>query len=235
MPRWKNWQGKGNGVSMDYAVIKKMIEEEIIDFDKLLLQNYKRIGLSEIEAFLLIELHRQRKAGETVISPSKLVKKLTIPEEKLFTVLDGLITKKYLTISLIKQENERETEDFSLDNTIVKLIDVYKSDIKHEIINGDKEYMTSEAEVVDIIENQFQKQLKPLEIELIQKWLNEDDYPLEMIKKAILEAVKANKSTLSYVDGVLLKYSKNIEKSKKTYKTDNSEALKAFYDTWEKK
>ena len=40
---------------MDYAVIKKLIEEDIIDFDKMLLKNYKKIGLSEIEAFLLKE------------------------------------------------------------------------------------------------------------------------------------------------------------------------------------
>lgn len=220
---------------MDYAVIKKLIEEEILDFDKLLLKNYKKIGLSEIEAFLLIELHHQRKAGDTVISPSKLVKKLTISEDRLFTLLDALITRKYLVIRIVKQANEKESEDFSLDNTVAKLIDVYQASIKHEIVQPDKTYETIEEEIVDIIENQFQKQLKPLEIELIQKWVNEDHYSVDLIKRSILDALKANKSTLSYVDGVLLKRSKNIEKAKKTYKNDKSEALKAFYDSWEQK
>jgi len=220
---------------MDYAVIKKMIEEEIIDFDKLLLQNYKKIGLTEIEAFLLIELQRQKKKGVKVISPSKLVKKLTVTEEKIISTLDGLIAKKYLTIRLVKQENEKETEDFSFDNTIYKLIDIYKTSIKKEITDNNQEYETIEEEIVEIIENQFQKQLKPLEVEIIQKWINEYDYPLDLIKTAILDAVKANKSTLSYVDGVLLKRSKNIEKSKKQYNPEKSEALKAFYDSWEQK
>ena len=83
---------------MDYAIIKQMVKDEIIDFNKLLLQNYKKIGLTEIEAFVLIELHNQRKTGKTVISPSKLVKKLTISEEKLFSILDGLVIKQYLSI-----------------------------------------------------------------------------------------------------------------------------------------
>lgn len=218
---------------MEYAIIKKMIEDEIVDFDKLLLQNYKKIGLTEIEAFLLIELHKQRKTGETVISPSKLVKKLTISEDKVFSTLDNLITKQYLTIRLVRQENDKETEDFSLDNTIHKLIDVYRTNIKNNIVNSDKTYATVEEEIVDIIEQQFQKQLKPLEIELIQKWVNEDNYSLDLIKKSILDAVKANKSTLSYVDGVLLKRSKNMSKSKKQYKPEKSEALKAFFDSWE--
>jgi len=220
---------------MDYAVIKQMIDDEIIDFDKLLLKNYKKIGLTEIESFLLIELHKQKKTGETVISPTKLVKKLTISEDKVFSTLDNLITKKYLTIRLVKQENEKETEDFSLDNTIQKLIDVYKAEIRDNIIRNDKTYNTVEEEIVDIIEQQFQKQLKPLDIELIQRWVNEDNYSVDLIKRAILDAVKANKSTLGYVDGVLLKRSKNTNKSQKTYKPEKSEALKAFFDSWEQK
>ncbi len=220
---------------MDYAIIKQMIEDEIIDFNKLLLQNYKKIGLTEIEAFVLIELHNQRKTGKTVISPSKLVKKLTISEEKLFSILDGLIIKKYLSIHLVKDKDKKETEDFSLDNTIYKLIEVYKTSIKNSIIHSDNLYETIEEEIVDILEKQFQRQLKPLEIELIQKWINEDNYSVETIKRAILDAIKANKSSLSYVDGVLLKRSKNKNKQKKVYKPEKSEALKAFFDSWEQK
>ena len=220
---------------MDYAIIKQMIQDEIIDFNKLLLQNYKKIGLTEIEAFVLIELHKQRKTGETVISPSKLVKKLTITEEKLFGVLDALIQKQYLAIRLVKEKGNKETEDFSLDNTIHKLVDVYRTSIKNTIIHSERTYDTVEEEIVDIIENQFQKQLKPLEIELIQKWVSEDQYSIDLIKTSILDAVKANKSSLSYVDGVLLKRSKNIAKSKKQYNPEKSEALKAFFDSWEQK
>lgn len=221
---------------MDYAVIKKLIEEDVIDFDKMLLKNYKKIGLSEIEAFLLIELHGQRKTGITFISPTKLVKKLTISEEKLLQTLDGLIKKQYLVIRLVKHGKNKETEDFSLDNTVAKLIEVYKSQIKKEVIKSDKIFESIEEEIVELLENQFQKQLKPLEIELIQKWMNEDNYTVDEIKRATLDAIKANKSSISYVDGVLLRRSKNKAKPKKTqYNTEKSEALKTFFDSWEKK
>ncbi len=220
---------------MDYAVIKKLIEEDIIDFDKMLLKNYKKIGLSEIEAFLLIELNNQKKTGQTFISPSKLVKKLTVSEEKLLQTLDDLIKKKYLIIRLIKQDKGKETEDFSLDNTVSRLIDVYKTQIKLEITKSEKTFDSKEEEIVDLLENQFQKQLKPLEIELIQKWINEDNYTIDDIKRAILDAIKANKSTISYVDGVLLKKSRTKKKQNtQKYNTEKSEALKAFFDSWEK-
>ncbi len=220
---------------MDYAIIKRMISDEIVDFDKLLLNNYKKIGLTEIEAFVLIELHKQKKSGNTVISPSKMVKRLTIKEDKLFNTLDGLITKGYLTIQIVKTNDDKETEDFSLDNTIHKLVDVYLTTIKHEVTNNQKTYGSIEEEIVDILEKQFQKQLKPLEIEWIQKWVNEDHYSVDQIKTAILDALKANKSSLSYVDAVLLKRSKNLTKEKKQYKPEKSEALKAFFESWEQK
>lgn len=221
---------------MDYAVIKKLIEEDIIDFDKMLLMNYKSIGLSEVEAFLLIELHRQKKEGNTFISPSKLIKKLTIKEDRLLTLLDGLIKRKYLAIRLVKGVDGKETEDFSLDNTISKLIDVYKIKIKQEIIETNKTYDSIEEEIVDLLETQFQKQLKPLEIELIQKWVNEDNYSVDDIKQATLDSIKSNKTTLSYVDSVLLKRALNKKKSTtKKFEAKKSEALEAFFDSWEKK
>ncbi len=220
---------------MDHAIIKRLIDEDIIDFDKLILKNYKQIGLSEIEAFLLIELNNQKKAGETFISPTKLVKKLTIPEDKLITILDGLMQRQYVVIRLVKVDG-KEKEDFSFENTIVKLINVYKAKIKLEITDSTKTYNTIEEEIVDLLENQFQKQLKPLEIELIQKWVNEDNYSLAEVKRAILDAVKSNKSSISYVDGVLLKRSKNTKTAaKKKLSPGKSEALKAFYDSWEQK
>lgn len=219
---------------MDQAIIKRLIDEGIIDFDKLLLRNYKQIGLSEVEAFLLIELNNQKKTGDTLISPSKLTKKLTLPEERVTNLLDTLIQRNYISIRLVKTE-DKEKEDFSFETTLNKLVDVYKSKIKFDITHSTKTYDTIEEEIVDLLENQFQKQLKPADIELIMKWVNEDKYSLAEIKNAVVDAVKSNKSTLGYIDAVLLKRSKNRNKPKKKYKPEKSEALKAFYDSWEQK
>ena len=87
-----------------------------------------------------------------------------------------------------------------------------------------------------MIETQFQKQLKPADVELIRKWIHEDGYSKENIKNAIVYAVRANKSTLSYIDGVLLNMTKTKSQKKTTkYKPEKSEALKKFFDSWEQK
>ena len=102
-------------------------------------------------------------------------------------------------------------------------------------MNSHTECATVEEEIVDIIETQFQKQLNPNDIELIQKWVNEDQYSIELIKTAILDAIKANKSTLSYMDGVLLRRNRPTTSPKKKYNPDKSEALKTFLELWEPK
>jgi DNA replication protein len=221
---------------MDYALINKLIEEEIIDFNRLLLKNYKTIGLSEIEAFVLIELNNLKKRGITFIAPSKIIKKLTIKEDEVMKILDELMQKKYVSFRMIKETSGKETEDFSLENTYKKIIDIYIRKIKDEVLHTDKTYDSLEEEIADLIETQFQKQLKPSDIELIQKWIHEYNYSKENIKEAVLFAIRANKSSLGYIDGVLL----NMTKPKKTSKTtknnsEKSEALKKFFDSWEQK
>ncbi|MBU1144846.1 MAG: DnaD domain protein [Firmicutes bacterium] len=221
---------------MDYNLAKKLIEDDILDFQKMMFKNYKFIGLSEIEAFIIIELHNQMRQGNTFLNPSKIIKNITISKDELLTILDSLIKKGYLSIQLKKTKSGKDTEIFFLDGTIQKILLYYQKVIKDEIINQPKKYETNEEELVDMIESQFQKLLTPLEIEIIQKWLSEDHFEMLEIKKALLDAIKANKYSISYVDSILIKRRAKLKKSSDVvYNPEKSEALKAFFDSWEKK
>ncbi|MGI6392180.1 MAG: DnaD domain protein [Candidatus Izemoplasmatales bacterium] len=221
---------------MDYLLVKRLLMEDVLDFDKLILKNFKAIGMSELEAIVIIELNNQTKRGNTFLSPAKLGKNLSMPQEKLLAILDQLLKKKLLTIQIKKGKNGKETEVFLLDNIIEKIFVNYQNQLKDELINKPKQYESNADEVVDLIETYFQKQLKPLEVELIQKWLDEDKFAVLDIKKALLDAVKANKFNLSYVDSVLRK--RRLKEKKTTevrYDVDKSELLKGLFDSWDKK
>jgi len=197
---------------MDYLLVKKLIDDGIIDFDKMIIKNYKAIGLSEVEAFIILELHQQMKQGNTFLNPTKIIKNITITKDDLLIILDGLIKRQYLSIRLKKTKSGKETEIFLLDDTIQKILVNYQLTIKNEMINQPKKFATNAEEIVDLIESQFQKQLTPLEIEIIQKWLDEDKFDFLDIKKALLDAIKANKTSLSYVDGILIKRRQKAKK-----------------------
>ncbi len=221
---------------MDYLLVKKLIDDGIIDFDKMIIKNYKAIGLSEVEAFIILELHQQMKQGNTFLNPTKIIKNITITKDDLLIILDGLIKRQYLSIRLKKTKSGKETEIFLLDDTIQKILVNYQLTIKNEMINQPKKFATNAEEIVDLIESQFQKQLTPLEIEIIQKWLDEDKFDFLDIKKALLDAIKANKTSLSYVDGILIKRRQKAKNaSEVNYDPQKSEALKVFFDSWDKK
>ncbi len=221
---------------MEYQLVRKLVDDEIIDFNELILKNYRDIGLTEIEAFVIIELHQQMRQGNTFLNPTRIQKNLTIDKENLLEILSGLIKRQYLSIRLKKTKSGKETEIFSLDDTIQKIINNYLNKIRDDLINSPKQYATNAEEVVDLIETQFQKQLTPLEVEIIQKWLDEDKFDIMDIKKALLDAIKANKNSLSYVDGILLRRKAKAKKEteKVTYDPEKSAALRTLFDSWEK-
>lgn len=218
---------------MDLRLVRKWIDEGIIDFKELILQNYKNIGLTETDAFILIELRKQSKAGMSYLNPNKLVKNVAISLDELLVVLEGLIQKNFLTLAIVKNTQGKEAETFSLDPTVEKILRYNNQVLDDVILREPPKYATSEEELVDLIETQFQKQLTPLEIEIIRKWVGEDRYPLFDIKKALLDAVKANKTSLGYVDGILLKRGLAAKKEREVpYSAPEPEALKKFFDSW---
>ncbi|MGD9909088.1 MAG: DnaD domain protein [Candidatus Izemoplasmatales bacterium] len=221
---------------MNIALVKKLMDDQILDFPKLLMTYYKDIVLSEMEAFVILELYKELKLGNTFLNPSTLEKKMTIAKDELLVILDGLLKKGYLTISFVKQKNGKEKEVFLIDEVIKKLLASVESKVKEEFFDMSGSYQTEAEEVAVIIETQFHKQLKPLDIEMIQKWLEQDNYQLMDIKQALLDALKANKFSMSYVDTMLLKRRNALKKTTvKSEKQEKSEALKSFLGSFEQK
>lgn len=215
---------------MDLLLVKKLISLEILDFPKLLMLYYKEILLSEKEAFLMLELCRQLKEGDDFLSPTKLSSKMTLQKEELFTMLDGLLKRNYISIQLVKR-NGKESEVFNLDETLKKLLAIVDKEIKSEYLDQNQTDLSPIEEIANLIETQFQKQLLPLDVEMIDKWVNQDHYDLFDIKKALLDSLKASRFSMSYVDTILLKRKNQTAKKEEPKKVQKSKALKSFLDS----
>lgn len=217
---------------MEVLILKKMIKEGIVDFDKLLKNTYRDLGITEIEAFLLMELNALKVKGIDFVTPKTLTKKLTISETEALTLMENLMTKKYLNFELIKKANGKQAESFNIDLAYRRILENYQNSIMDEIMTTENEYESLEEEIVELLEKNFQKQLKPLEIELITKWIHEYKYTKEDIKDAIFAAIKANRYSISYLDGVLLK-KRQINQNIKVRKSSKpkSKALKEFLES----
>jgi DNA replication protein len=217
---------------MEVLILKKMINEGIVDFDKLLKKTYKDLGLTELEAFLLMELNALKTKDIHFVTPKILTKKLTISEEEAVLLMDELMKKKYLNFVLIKGQNGKQKESFDIDLTYRRILEYYQGKVLDEMMTTENHYDTLEDEVVELLERNFQKQLKPLEVELIIKWIHEFKYTKEDIKDAVLAAIKANRYSVSYLDSVLLK-KRQVNQDVKVRKTGKkkSQVLKDFLES----
>jgi DNA replication protein len=220
---------------MDLMLIKRLLQDNILDFDKLVLAKYKTVGLSETEAMLLIELRKQSMQGSTRLQPIVLSESFKLSLDHVYTILDRLIQGGFLTIDIVKNDEGKETEVYSLEQTALKLLSEIEKQIELERAQLSKTYATMEEAIVDLLETNLHKQLVPLEIEIIQKWVSEYHYDFLSIRQAVLDTVKANRQSLSYADSLLLKRAKaKAKKTELTPQTEKPEALKTFFDSWPK-
>lgn len=216
---------------MEELLIKNLIKDNLLDFDKLIKKNYRNIGLTEIEAFFLMELYALKEKGIKSLNPKNLTKNMSLSENDVTDLLDSMMQRNYLSFDIKENNKGKMTESFSLDQTIKKIIDYYKNRIDKGIVNTTKKHETDENEIADILETQLQRQLKPLEVEVIIKWIKEYNYSKEKIKDAIIDAVKAGKITISYIDGILLKKKQNKDTSVVNTNRKKSKVLKDFLDS----
>jgi DNA replication protein len=216
---------------MERLLINKLIEDGIIDFDKLIKKTYKDIGLKEVEAMFLMELHALSLKGIKTINPKIITNHLSLNEEEAINLLDSMMQRDYLSFDIKENKDGLTTESFSLDQTISKIITYYNQIIEEAIIHTEKPSDTDENEIAEILETQFQRQLKPLEVEVIIKWIKEYNYQKKDIKSAIIDAVKAGKTSISYIDGILLKKSKHKDEVVSKSNRKKSKILQDFLES----
>jgi len=216
---------------MNVLLVKQLLKEQIIDFDRMIKKSYKAIGLKEVEAIFLMELHTLTEKNVKSINPTVIASYLSLDEEEAANLLDSMMQRGYLSFVLSENKQGVMTESISLDQTIKKILTYYQQQVDEAIVKTQHESDTDESEIAEILEIQLQRQLKPLEVEVIIKWIHEYHYQKNDIKAAIIDAVKAGRTSISYIDNVLLKKSKN--QVGKTIKTNRkkSKILQDFLES----
>ena len=173
-----------------------LLQNDIIDFDKLLLEKYCLLGLDEVEVIILIKLNKLLKSGNK-FSITHLSKNMTVTEDVIRDKLVTLINNQFITLQLIDKN-----EIYSLDDTYKRLSSLLDS-LNDE--NKNNEIDSNVVKVIALLEKEFKKILSPLDVELVHKWIKEDQFTYDKVYNAVLETLKHNKKSIQYVDIILNK------------------------------
>lgn len=180
----------------------KLIHSNVISLNEALIQNYKNLGLDEVNMTLLLLLNFQKTHQSDFLSTSNLAEKMTISENDISERILSLLQNGYIELKI-----DEAGEKFFLDPLIDKVANVL-ANVDKPIIQ-DSSILVSE--IIEYCEKTYQRLLSVEDLKIVNMWV-EEKYSLEEIKDAVLESLKAKKTQLRYADAIMVNRRNNAKR-----------------------
>lgn len=179
---------------------------EAIDFQVLLLENYKKLKMNESQVVLVLMVDRLVNQGNPLITADLLSLKMSLDIKEIDKLIADLLTRGFMEYKTV--EGKTVT---SLDPLKEKLFREFQLALSKE--NEAKSNKTIKEQLANIYES-FQKELgralSPIEVSTIREWVSLG-YSDENIIDALKEAINQGKKSLKSVDKILLSWAKRAE------------------------
>lgn len=203
--------------------IVDLIKAKPLFISRLLLNNYKALGITEEELIIIIIIMNY--GNKVVYDPELFAKEINGNKGNIMMLIDSLCDKNVL--SLVIEKNNRKTYEYiTLDLLYEKL---------GNIVIGQEETVEIDNSIFSVFENELGRTLSPMEYEKIKEWITSGNSK-EMISLALKEAVLNGVSNLNYIDSILNNWRKkgyknknDIAKEKENYRTKKEKPL--VFDT----
>jgi DNA replication protein len=195
--------------------------EKVISFRLALLDSYKKLGLNENEAMVILLIDYLLSQGNSLITSDLLSLKMTLQPEEIDGILVELLNKKYLSY---------KTEEGKLVTSIENIRKIVYSEmkktltweVKKESVQKDESLI---SDLYSLYEDKASQPLSPLEKDTIVSWLK-NGYSEEEIKNAVLDTARFKKLTIREVERTL--------KAKRRAKDLSEEGVSAIKDNYDK-
>lgn len=209
-------------ISYPYVLLKYYHLLDISDAEAMLIMHMIAFREREDKAFPTIEELQSRMASdadEVVKMLQRLMKLKLIDIEESFDPASGLHVERYtlnpLYMNLAHIVGKKESgADWELPEPSVAKLS------SKPLATGNDEMnlaspaptpapATEEGNLFSIFEQEFGRPLSPMEVDMINGWLDQDQYPEALILAALKEAVFSGKKIFRYVDRILLDWHRN--------------------------
>ena len=184
---------------------------EAVDFRFLLLENYKKLKISENELAVIFMIDHLVSQGNPFITADLLSLKMSLDIKEIDTLIADLLTRGFMeytsingkTVTTLNPLKEKLFSNFAM--TVSKENENKKN--REEVLSN----------IFQSFESSLNRSLQPMEISTIREWVAMG-YSDETIINALKEALSQGKKTLQSVDKILLSWAKreDIETEGKT-------------------
>jgi len=203
---WKVW-AKGVAFGMEAGVVH---------VPSLLLTHYRKLGLSDTEVMLLLQLITYKQLEHNDFpSIEQLEQRMGGTPGEVSSVIQRLMKEDWVSIDVEWEERTGiQFESYNLAGMYERLAQCLAEEraaMRQTSQQREPEAAKPEGErnLFVIFEKEFARPLSPMECETISSWVDQDGYPEELILLALKEAVFAGKVHFRYIDRILLEWNRN--------------------------
>ena len=196
-----------------------LIKNNVIDFEKTLLEKYYELGLTETECLVLLRLYQYKLNVSSELNSSEIVKKLSISTDELGEVIMCLVNKDF--VSLEYDETKSDLETFTLDGTFRQLGYVFEGNDSED---NEKKMAIAMKQTLQVLENKLNKVLTPLEVSIVKKWFYDYHYNIDIINEEIEKVLARKVKSVNIIDRAL------FARMKDTSSDDDALKAKELFD-----
>ncbi|WP_199614895.1 DnaD domain protein [Paenibacillus alkalitolerans] len=194
----------------------------------LFLRCYAQLGLSEIEAMLILHIMYsggqennpfptpEELAGRMSAAPSailsaieRLVRDGLLMMDDTVEPVTGVVGERYNLSPLFDRLAAAWAETASGDGGASELPAENYPAPRRPVPPARETAASRRRDLFTVFESEFARPLSPLEYERISAWLDNDQYSDSLILAAVKEAVFAGKVNFTYIDRILMEWQKN--------------------------
>jgi DNA replication protein len=200
-----------------------LVLEGFTSVPNILLKMYRRIGISDFQMMILINLIRFRVEDRDYYpAPEAIAQYMEATPDSVKNELDDLQGKEIIAVSdYYDSENNAVFKGYDFEPLFLKVSDVWAAIRAKEIEASEKiireansandivnfKYQDNISELIITFEKEFGRPLSPIEVEQIEKWADESD--AQLVVEALRRAVLGGKHNFKYINSILLEWKKN--------------------------
>ncbi|WP_028125771.1 DnaD domain-containing protein [Eremococcus coleocola] len=171
-----------------------------------LIRAYADLNLSGDELILIMYLMSQIAQSQAVDEIEVISNHLGMESQKVFQLLDALLTKQYLSIELRTNKQGKQTDHYTLRPLFEHLDETYFNDKNKN--EGPQPIVKQSRDLVQKIQKEFGRPVNSNELETINAWLSKDKYSPALVLVALREAAIHQALNIAYIDKILLNWEK---------------------------
>ncbi|QLK86158.1 DnaD domain-containing protein [Staphylococcus sp. 17KM0847] len=171
-----------------------------------LLEHYEQLGLNEADLIILMKLLYTYESNHEQPAIEVLQHGTTMQSKEITMIIQKLVQLGLLNMHVEKNADGKFAEYMDLHGFYEQFTQLLKN-ISTQRIQQDKDQTFQQ--LFQKIEQGFGRGLSPVEIEHLNQWIDVDKYDLALINAAVDEAFAHHKSSLKYIDRILLNWEKN--------------------------